>query len=128
MRGTSFALLLALALNVPAIASPAWATGFLDAVEDMPLMEGLTETGEGGIIFDKPTGRIVRTIATGAVTSAAVRSFYADTLPQLGWTRYPNLELIKDLMIFKREDERLHIQTVSHFNGKTEVRFSIEPD
>jgi len=128
MRGTGFALLLALAFNVLGLHSPAWATGFLDAVEDMPLMDGLTETGEGGIVFDKPTGRIVRTIAMGAVTTDAVRSFYADTLPQLGWTRHPKLELIKGLMIFKREDERLYIQIVSHLNGKTEVRFSIEPD
>ena len=127
-RWTAFALLAALVLCVPVLYSPAWATGYLDAVEDMPLMDGLTETGDGGIIFDKPTGRIVRAVATGKVTPEAVRGFYDATLPQLGWTRRPKLELIKGLMIFKREEERLEIQIVSHVSGDTEVRFSIEPD
>lgn len=104
------------------------AAGYLDAVEDMPLMEGLHETGEGGIVFDKPNGRIVRSIAEGPVTTAAVRRFYADTLPQLGWQRLKKLELIDDLLIFNRENERLEIEIVSEKKGITEVRFSIEPN
>ncbi|HEX7775804.1 MAG TPA: hypothetical protein VF449_04685 [Parvibaculum sp.] len=104
------------------------AGGYLDAVEDMPLMEGLHETGEGGIVFDKPNGRIVRAIADGDVTAAAVRSFYIETLPQLGWRRQQKLELIADLLVFRRDSERLEIQTVAGTGGKTEVRFSIEPE
>lgn len=104
------------------------AAGYLDAIEDMPLMDGLSETGEGGIVFDKPNGRIVRSIAEGKVSPAAVRRFYIDTLPQLGWVRHQKLELIKDLLVFRRETERLEIQTVSKTGGMTEVRFSIEPD
>ncbi len=104
------------------------AAGYLDAVEDMPLMEGLHETGEGGIVFDKPNGRIVRSIAEGRVTETSVRHFYADTLPQLGWKRLKKLELIDDLLIFNREKERLEIEIVSEQKGITEVRFSIEPN
>lgn len=104
------------------------AGGYLDAVEDMPLMEGLHETGDGGVIFDKPNGRIVRAVATGKVAPDAVRRFYADTLPQLGWTRARKLELIRNLLVFRREGERLEIQTVPGTGGITEVRFSIEPD
>lgn len=104
------------------------ASGYLDAIEDMPLMEGLHETGEGGIVFDKPNGRIVRSIAQGRVTASAVRAFYIDSLPQLGWVRLPKLELIGDLLIFRREAERLEIQTVPKYDGATEVRFSIEPE
>lgn len=102
--------------------------GYLDAIEDMPLMEGLRETGDGGIVFDKPNGRIVRSVASGNVPAADVRRFYADTLPQLGWTRQKKLELIRDLLVFRREGERLEIQTVPAKDGGTEVRFSIEPD
>lgn len=104
------------------------AGGYLDAVEDMPLMEGLHETGEGGIVFDKPNGRIVRSVAEGHVSIAAVRRFYIDTLPQLGWERRKKLELIDDLLVFNRETERLEIEMSRQPNGMTEVRFAIEPN
>lgn len=103
-------------------------SGFLDAVEDMPLMDGLAETGDGGIVFDKPTGRIVRCVAEGDVAPAAVRAFYIETLPQLGWTRAEEEELIEGLLLFRREDERLEIQIVPLSDDHTEVRFSIEPE
>ncbi len=102
--------------------------GFLSAVDDMPLMPGLAETGDGGIAFDKPTGRIVRAVATGDVSEQDVRSFYIGTLPQLGWVREKKLELIGDLLVFRRERERLEIQIVPESAAHTEVRFSIEPD
>ena len=115
----------ALVLSIVLVAAPHMSragSGFLDAVEDMPLMEGLHETGDGGIIFDKPTGRIVRSVAEGDVAPSAVRAFYTDTLPQLGWTRAQAIELIR------REGERLEIQIVSVSDTHTEVRFSIEPE
>ncbi|HUD50179.1 hypothetical protein [Parvibaculum sp.] len=115
--------------SVPGGASAAeQASGYLDAVEDMPLMEGLHETGDGGVVFDKPNGRIIRSVATGKVAPEAVRRFYADALPQLGWTRAKKLELIRNLLVFRREGERLEIQTVPETGGMTEVRFSIEPE
>ncbi|MBO6636033.1 hypothetical protein [Parvibaculum sp.] len=108
-------------------AVPAHAEGFLDAVEDMPLMEGLAETGDGGIVFDKPAGRIVRSVAEGDVAPPAVRAFYIETLPQLGWTRAAEYELIGELLLFRREGEQLEIQIVPVSQSHTEVRFSIEP-
>ncbi|MEP0707841.1 MAG: hypothetical protein ABJL17_14520 [Parvibaculum sp.] len=108
-------------------AAPAHAEGFLDAVEDMPLMEGLAETGDGGIVFDKPAGRIVRSVAEGDVAPSAVRAFYIETLPQLGWTRAAEYELIGELLLFRREGEQLEIQIVPVSQSHTEVRFSIEP-
>ncbi|MDR3500769.1 MAG: hypothetical protein P4L72_16260 [Parvibaculum sp.] len=115
-------------VNAASLHAEEKAGGYLDAVEDMPLMEGLHETGEGGIVFDKPNGRIVRAIAAGNVTPAAVRAFYIETLPQLGWKRLQKLELIADLLVFRRDTERLEIQTAPGTDGRTEVRFSIEPD
>ena len=105
----------------------AHAQGFLDAVEDMPLMEGLAETGDGGIVFDKPAGRIVRSVAEGDVAPSDVRAFYVETLPQLGWTRAAEYELIGELLLFRREGEQLEIQIVPVSQTHTEVRFSIEP-
>ena len=107
--------------------APLHAEGFLDAVEDMPLMEGLVETGDGGIVFDKPAGRIVRSVAEGDVAPSAVRAFYIETLPQLGWTRAAEYELIGGLLLFRRDGEQLEIQIVPVSETHTEVRFSIEP-
>lgn len=119
------ALLLVVALPLGAAKA---AEKYLDAVEDMPLMDGLYETGEGGMVFDKPNGRIVRTIAEGRVGLTSARRFYENTLPQLGWVRHKKLELIGDLLVFDREDERLEIEFVSVAGGKTQVRFSFEPN
>ena len=58
--------------------------GFVSTIEDLPLMEGLIEE-EGGMVFDSARGRIVEAFATGPVSEGAVRAFYDETLPQLGW-------------------------------------------
>jgi len=128
MRFAALAFCLGLAVLSGGLSAEERAAGYLDAVEDMPLMEGLHETGDGGVVFDKPNGRIIRTVATGNVAPASVRRFYVETLPQLGWKRQKKLELIKDLLVFRREGERLEIQTVPETGGATEVRFSIEPE
>ncbi len=127
MRFAALALVLGLGVLPGHLLAEERAAGYLDAVEDMPLMEGLHETGDGGVVFDKPNGRIIRTVAKGKVAPASVRRFYVETLPQLGWKRQKKLELIKDLLVFRREGERLEIQTVPETGGATEVRFSIEP-
>ncbi|MBX3493923.1 MAG: hypothetical protein KF899_13240, partial [Parvibaculum sp.] len=52
-------------------------------------------------------------------------------LPELGWTRIEELELIGGLLLFRREGERLEIQIVSLSGDaatRTEVRFSIAPE
>ncbi len=58
--------------------------GFISTIEDLPLMPGLIEE-EGGMVFDSARGRIVEAFATGPVSEGAVRAFYDETLPQLGW-------------------------------------------
>lgn len=103
-------------------------TGYLDAVEDMPLMDGLRETGEGGIVFDKPAGRIVRAEASGDVSPQTVHDFYLSALPPLGWTRIEKLELFSNILVYRREGERLEIQISPKGSNGSVVRFSIEPE
>lgn len=103
-------------------------TGYLDAIDDMPLMDGLRETGEGGIVFDKPAGRIVRAEASGTVSPKAVHDFYLSALPPLGWTRIERLELFNDILVYRREGERLEIQITPKGANGAVVRFSIEPE
>ncbi len=98
---------------------------FVGGFEDMPLMAGLSETGEAGMVFDTPAGRIIETYATGAVSRDAVVEFYAATLPQLGWRRIGETE-------FRREGEVLRLEfpgaetAAGGMTGLT-VRFALKP-
>jgi hypothetical protein len=105
------------------IAAPAHAGEFLPGFDDLPVMPGLSAVDGAGIVFDTPGGRIIEGYAAGEVTRNAVRRFYDETLPQLGWKRVASNE-------FRREGEQLKIE----FEGKnknealTTVRFTLSPD
>jgi hypothetical protein len=105
------------------IAAPAHAGEFLPGFDDLPVMPGLSAVDGAGIVFDTPGGRIIEGYAAGKVTRNAVRRFYDETLPQLGWKRVASNE-------FRREGEQLKIE----FEGKnknealTTVRFTLSPD
>ncbi|MEE8393000.1 MAG: hypothetical protein V3R66_01545 [Rhodospirillales bacterium] len=69
-----------------AILSRAWAEQvFVSSITDLPLMAGLSEDADGGMVFDTPSGRIVDAYAHGWATRSQVLEFYSSTLPQLGW-------------------------------------------
>jgi len=93
---------------------------FVRGIEDLPLMPGLAEAPDAGVVFDTPSGRIVQTEATGQVSRDQVLVFYAETLPQLGWRL-----LAADL--FRREDEVLKIEFDDVGVPGTTVRFALSP-
>ncbi len=93
---------------------------FLAGLDDLPLTPGLREIKDAGVVFDKPEGRIVEAYAEGEVSVAKVRSFYAATLPQLGWrAEGPGR--------YRREGEVLSIGFRAAGKGLT-VRFFLSPD
>jgi hypothetical protein len=93
---------------------------FLRGIEDLPLMPGLAETPDAGVVFDTPSGRIVQTEASGRVSRDRVLTFYAETLPQLGWHALaPGL--------FRREDEELRIEFDEAGEPGVTVRFALSP-
>ena len=103
----------------PAGARAAEATAFVVGIDDLPLMPGLSAVPDAGVVFDKPSGRIVESYAEGAVDRSAVAAFYAATLPQLGWrARQSN--------VFVREGERLSLIFLGG-DGDLIVRFTLEP-
>jgi hypothetical protein len=93
---------------------------FVAGIEDLPLMDGLIEDVDAGLVFDKPEGRIVEAYATGVVTASAVRAFYAATLAQLGWQA-------SDDGTYQRDDESLQI-IISGVDGALTVQFSLSPN
>ncbi|MFM2044277.1 MAG: hypothetical protein RLY86_2853 [Pseudomonadota bacterium] len=92
--------------------------------------------GHGAVVFDQPGGRIVEAVAfrrpssgsqgpgpAGPVSQdgTAILRFYADTLPQLGWTAEAPGR-------FRRERERLEITVEPAPGGAgTKVRFLLKP-
>src|SRR3546814_2954347 len=93
-------------------------------VEDLPLMPGLAEIADAATVFDAPQGRIVESYAAGTVAAAEIRSFYAQTLPQLGWTAVDAGQA--GPLEFRREGERLTLeitpgQTTSGAKATTEI-------
>ncbi len=92
---------------------------FVAGVADLPLMPGLAEVPEAGVVFDKPSGRIVEAYAQGPVSRAAVTRFYLSTLPNLGWRA-------KAESLFRREGEELRLGFMGD-DGALIVRFTLQP-
>ncbi len=113
-------LMLPLALLIVATLGmgSASAQQFVPGTEDVPLMRELSPVKDSDIVFDKPEGRIIEASARGKVTKAAVRSFYASTLPQLGWKASGES--------WTRETETLHLDFAGH-DGDLWVTFTLLP-
>lgn len=102
-------------------AGPARAEGFFTVIQDLPLMPGLTELSDQGVVFDNPGGRIVEAYAQGWVAGSAVEQFYGQTLPQLGWTAAAPGS-------FLREGEQLELAVLRDGGSEgTLVRFVLKP-
>jgi hypothetical protein len=108
-----FALAFVVALTAPTIAEAA----YFAAIEDLPLPPGFTERASPGEGFTSESGRIVLVAADGALTPLAVRDFYYETLPQLGWSVSPQTD---GTLVFQRRREELSF-TVETANGRTRL-------
>ena len=102
----------------------AWSAenAFVDGIDDLPLMPGLAAVADQSLVFDKPDGRIVQAVATGRVRAAAVRSFYADTAPQLGWKPAGEGRYTRD-----GESLRIELTDPRAPGGALTVRFIVNP-
>jgi len=79
-----------------AAAAPARAAGFLTGHEDLPLLAGLTQDRDSVMVFDTPQGRVVETFAQTPQSAATVLAAYAETLPQLGWSKKTSAKFVRD--------------------------------
>ena len=118
-RGAALLVAALLVLATPVAPVAAQGPAYLADVDDLPLAPGLVEDAEGRIAFDKPEGRIVQAIASGRADPAAVRAFYAQTLPALGWQPGAEQKWMRG-----KETLRLKLETKE---GVVIVRFAIAP-
>ena len=58
---------------------------FFRAIDDLPLMIGLSEIEGETMVFESSSGRIAEVLSSGEVKREQVIRFYSETLPQLGW-------------------------------------------
>ena len=103
-------------------ANMALATEYLTVIPDLPLPTGLVEIVENGAVFDAPTGRIATGYASGQVTAEAVRDFYDQTLPQLGWESVVS-------GTYRRQSETLKIDVLGGEDGNpANVSFTLSAE
>ena len=78
-------------------------TKFVHGIEDLPLFSGMHNSFEDLIIFDTNEGRFATTKIYGMVKYEAVKKFYNNILPNLGWQK---IEKFK----YKRDNETLTLK------------------
>ncbi len=95
-------------------------TTFFHVMNDVPVMPGLRELTDEAVNFDKPEGRIISaTAVSDTVAPVAIKNFYGETLPQLGW-------LAQSDGSFVRDQERLKL-IIEGKEGVSIIRFQVEP-
>ena len=80
---------------------------FIEGLEDVPVMEGLSQTQNDSISFGNEESRLVEAVLASESTHFhQVEKFYANTLPQMGWIYQGKRE---KTLIFEREGEIIEI-------------------
>jgi hypothetical protein len=104
----------------PAVAQSA----YFAAIPDLPMPPGYVER-DAGATFENEAGRIVLAEAEGESPGLAVRDFYYDSLPALGWAVSPRADGVLE---FQRGRERLSF-TVERAGSRTRLgaRLVIRP-
>jgi len=94
--------LLAIIPNVTAADS-----GFIEGIEDVPLMSGLKQLNSETITFGNEESRFVEVLLVSPKFGfKKIEKFYKESLPQLGWN-YQGID--DESMIFYRDSESLTI-------------------
>lgn len=96
-----FAFAAAVMCTAPAFAQ----TAYFSALDELPLPPGFSESAPPGV-FEAPEGRILAMSAEGGGEGLAVRDFYHETLPALGWSEHVRED---GALEFRRGRERLSL-------------------
>lgn len=87
--------------------SPVMAAGFVEGMEDVPLMDGLSQITNDDISFGNEETRLVEAYVTSRkIKFSKVSEFYMDSLPQLGWNYQGNRG---NSLLFYRDGENLEV-------------------
>lgn len=102
MKKIFLSLFLLWSLTVPAVAA-----NFVEGMEDVPLMDGLSQITQDDISFGNEETRLLEAYLTSRrLKFAAVANFYKESLPQLGWIYQGKRS---NGLLFDRDGETLEI-------------------
>lgn len=94
---------------------------FFMSLEDIPLMQGLTELPDRTVSYDKPEGKIVESVASmQGITRAQVLNYYRAVLPQFGW------QIMDEGNMYFRGHEYIEI-AFDEDAGQSFVRIMVKP-
>ena len=99
----------------------AYTQGFLDCIEDIPLMNELVEKKDSCFYFDSNEGRVANVEVEGNLDKNDILDFYRNILPQLGW-KINDDRSYENILKFSRENELLNIM-IHENNQKILVTF-----
>jgi hypothetical protein len=114
-----FALVMMLALSMPAMAQT---PSFARDIDDLPIMAGLTDTGEGYVFQIASGRRLAETRLRGTLKPNSVEVYYQSVLPRLGWTASPGQS-----RTYTRGSETLRLVFGTAADGATVVRVLLAP-
>ena len=97
---------------LPALAAE---TAYSSVIDDLPLMQGMIERPDDTVIFDKPGGRIAAFSAETSANPEAVKDFYQQALPPLGWKSPQPAKFARDGETLKIDFDKTGAKTVVHF-------------
>ncbi len=84
---------------------------FIEGLEDVPVMEGLTQLPNDAISFGNEESRLVEAVLESDTLSfKKVQEFYKSTLPQMGWIYQGKRG---STLVFEREGEVIEISQES---------------
>ena len=99
----------------------AYTQGFLDCIEDIPLMNELVEKKDSCFYFDSNEGRVANVEVEGNLDKNDILDFYRNILPQLGW-KINEDGSYENILKFRRENELVNIM-IHENNQKILVTF-----
>lgn len=122
MKKHIYKIIIICVLNIFLMTDKVWATTFIDGLEDVPLMNGVSQIQKDTISFGNEESRFVEAYLTSSrIGFKAIENFYVKTLPQLGWTYQGKNGYT---LLFYRENEMLEI--VQESAKPLEVRITVK--
>lgn len=92
------------------ISVPVHAERFLSGFDAVPVMDGINEIEQTGMVFDSVDFQIIESIVeSDTVSLDAFQKFYIPTLESLGWLHIETKNLV---MQFQREGEDLSVEII----------------
>ena len=96
--------------------------GFIDGLEDIPLMGGLQQNTDDIVSFGNEEARFIEvSLSSAKVGFKKVEAFYRESLPQLGWTYQGTFD---DTAVFYRDSESLSIRKEN--NKPLKIRITVK--